>query len=183
MVTMTTLNAITFWLSLLKYISSYPLSVWIWFPYSRRRSRIADRKKFCDRLRWSCDRDHRRSQPSPAIVCDQLRLSDHMETKVLRSAIETYPIIFWIPTHDSTLLINKARIFVCSNRLFLLYMTSIEQGNVSNEAFMEEVVRYECVYHRNNKDFKNKNKKANCWEKSGRNLIYRRQRRRSNSAT
>ena len=49
---------------------------------------------------------------SPAIVCDQLRLCDHMETKVLRSAIETYPIVICIPTHDSTLLSNKARIFV-----------------------------------------------------------------------
>ena len=32
---------------------------------------------------------------------------------------------------------------------------------------MEEVVRYKCVYHRNSKDFKDKNKKANCWEKIG----------------
>jgi len=30
---------------------------------------------------------------------------------------------------------------------------------------MEEVARYECVYHRSNKDFKDKNKKADCWEK------------------
>ena len=29
---------------------------------------------------------------------------------------------------------------------------------------MEEAARYECVYHRNSKDFKNKNRKANCWE-------------------
>ena len=43
-----------------------------------------------------------------AIVCDRLRSCDHMETKVLRSAIETYPIIFLILTHDSTLLSRKA---------------------------------------------------------------------------
>ena len=49
---------------------------------------------------------------------------------------------------------------------------------------MEEVARYEPVYHCNSKDFKDKNKKAKCWgKKSGRNLIYRRWRRRSNSAT
>ena len=30
---------------------------------------------------------------------------------------------------------------------------------------MEEVARYECVYHRNSKDFKDKNKKANFWDK------------------
>ena len=85
-----------------------------------------------------------------------------METKVLRSAIQTYPIIFWIPTHDSTLLSNKARMFACSNRLFVVDMAGVEQGNVSSEEFMEEVARYECVYHRNSKDFKDKNKKANC---------------------
>ena len=31
---------------------------------------------------------------------------------------------------------------------------------VSNEEFMEEVARYEYVYHRNSKDFKDKNKRA-----------------------
>ena len=46
-------------------------------------------------------------------------------------------------------------------------MAGVEQGNVSNEEFMEEVARYECVYHRNSKDFKDKNKKANCWKKIG----------------
>ena len=149
---------------------------------------------FCDRLR-SCDRDRRRSQTieedrtmfyllrSSAIVCDQLRLCDHMETKVLRSAIETYPIVICIPTDDSTLLSKKARIFVYSNRLFVVNMAGVEQGSVSNEEFMEEVARYECVYHRNSKGFKDRNKKANCWEKSVRNLIYLRRRRRSNSAT
>jgi len=32
---------------------------------------------------------------------------------------------------------------------------------------MEEVARYECVYHRSSKDFKDKNKKANCWKEIG----------------
>ena len=32
---------------------------------------------------------------------------------------------------------------------------------------MEEFARYECVYHRNSKDFKDKNKKAKCWGKIG----------------
>ena len=32
---------------------------------------------------------------------------------------------------------------------------------------MEEVARYHWVYHRNSKDFKDKNEKANCWEKIG----------------
>ena len=39
---------------------------------------------------------------SSAIICDQLRLFDHLETKVLRSAIETHPIIFRVLSHDST---------------------------------------------------------------------------------
>ena len=42
-------------------------------------------------------------------------------------------------------------------------MAEIE--HVSNEEFMEEVASYECVYHRKSKDFKDKNKKANCWDK------------------
>ena len=46
-------------------------------------------------------------------------------------------------------------------------MAGVEQGNVSKEKFTEEVARYECVYHRKSKEFKNKNKKANCWEKIG----------------
>ena len=46
-------------------------------------------------------------------------------------------------------------------------MAGVEQGNVSNEESMEEIARYECVYHRNSKDFKDKNKKANCWKKIG----------------
>ena len=90
-----------------------------------------------------------------------------METKVLRSAIETYPIVICIPTDDSTLLSNKARIFVCSNRLFVINMAGVEQGSVSNEEFMKEVARYECVYDRNSKEFKDRNKKANCWVKIG----------------
>ena len=43
-------------------------------------------------------------------------------------------------------------------------MAGVEQGNASKEEFMEEVARYECFYHRNSKDIKDKNKKANCWE-------------------
>ena len=78
---------------------------------------------------------------SSAIVCDQLRLCDHMETKVLRSAIETYPIVICIPTHHSTLFSNKARIFVCSNRLFVVNMAGVEQGSVSNEEFMRIFMR------------------------------------------
>ena len=62
--------------------------------------------------------------------------------------------------------------FDCSNGLrsnthFVVIMAEIEHVNVSNEAFMEEVPRYECVYHRNSKDFKDKHKKANCWDKIG----------------
>ena len=62
--------------------------------------------------------------------------------------------------------------FDCSNGLrsnthFVVIMAEIEHVNDSNEAFMEEVARYECVYHRNSKDFKDKHKKANCWDKIG----------------
>ena len=33
-------------------------------------------------------------------------------------------------------------------------MAGIEYGNDTNEEFMEEVARYEYVYNRNSKDFK-----------------------------
>ena len=46
-------------------------------------------------------------------------------------------------------------------------MAGAEQGNVSNEKIMEEFARYQCVYYRNSKDFKDKSKKTNCWEKIG----------------
>ena len=46
-------------------------------------------------------------------------------------------------------------------------MAGVEQGNVSKEKFMEEVAQYQCVYRRNSKYFKDKNKKANYWEKIG----------------
>ena len=46
-------------------------------------------------------------------------------------------------------------------------MAGIEHGNVTNEEFMEEVARNDCVYNCNSKDFKDKNKKANSWEKIG----------------
>ena len=46
-------------------------------------------------------------------------------------------------------------------------MAGIEHGKVTNEEFMEKVARYECVYKRNSKNFKDKNKKANSWEKNG----------------
>ena len=44
-------------------------------------------------------------------------------------------------------------------------MAGVELGNVTNEEFMEEVARYEFVYNQNRKNFKDKNKKANSWEK------------------
>lgn len=45
--------------------------------------------------------------------------------------------------------------------------TLIEHGNLTNDEFMEEVARYERVYNRNSRDFKDINKKANSWEKIG----------------
>ena len=51
-------------------------------------------------------------------------------------------------------------------------MAGIEHGNANatNEEFMEEVARYECVYNRNSKNFKDKNKKANSWENNRREI-------------
>ena len=98
------------------------------FSYDRRPSQVADRRKFCDRLRsygntllrsfailrwWS-----QKIVPC-SISFDRFRSCDHMETKVLRSAIETYPIILLILTVYSKLQSHKARMFVSINaRLF-----------------------------------------------------------------
>ena len=79
-----------------------------------------------------------------------------METKVLRSAIEMYNIIFLILTDDSTLLSHKARMFDYSNDHLLYSWLAL---NI--------VARYECVYNRNSKNFKDKHKKSNSWEKVG----------------
>ena len=38
-------------------------------------------------------------------------------------------------------------------------MAGVEQDNFNNEEFTEEAARYECVYHRNSKDFKDKKKR------------------------
>ena len=39
-------------------------------------------------------------------------------------------------------------------------MVGIEHGNVTNEEFMERAARYEYVYNRNSKNFKDKNTRA-----------------------
>ena len=43
----------------------------------------------------------------------------------------------------------------------------MNQFLISNEEFMQELARYECVYDRHRNDFKDKNKKPNYWEKIG----------------
>ena len=57
--------------------------------------------------------------------------------------------------------------FFATKQPLICCKRGVEQGNVSNEKFMEEVARYHWVYHRNSKDFKDKNEKVNCWEKIG----------------
>ena len=39
-------------------------------------------------------------------------------------------------------------------------MAGVEQDNFKKEEFTEEAARYECVCHRDSKDFKDTNKKA-----------------------
>ena len=121
---------------------------------------------FCDRLR-SCDRDRRLSQKIEpcSIFCDRLRSSAIVCDPAiiwkpkfcdLRSAIEMYPIIFLILTVNSTLLSHKGRMFVYGNAHLLLTWLALNT-----------VARYECVYNRNSKNFKDKHKKSNIWGKIG----------------
>ena len=103
-----------------------------------------------------------------AIICDPLR-----SIAIVRSyGNQSFAIRDPNASHNisSSLPRFNTRVFNCRNDLrsnthFLVIMVEIE--HVSNEEFMEEVASYECVYHRNNKDFKEKNKKANCWDKTG----------------
>ena len=46
-------------------------------------------------------------------------------------------------------------------------MAGVKQGNVCNEEFMEEVARYECVYHRNSKDLKTRTKRLTAEKNRG----------------
>ena len=90
----------------------------------------------CDRLR------------STAINCDQLRSCDHMETKVLRSAIEIYPIICRI--------LRKQGSSVCLNRHDAAMR---EDGSVSKETgygsscpvFAIKTVNVQRIYKRRNR--------------------------------
>ena len=114
-----------------------------------------------------CDRDRRRSQTiakdrtmfyllrSSAIVCDPAIIWKPKFCD-LRSAIEMYPVIFLILTDDSTFLSHKARMFDYSNAYLLETWLAL---NI--------VARYDCVYNRNSKNFKDKHKKSNSWEKVG----------------
>ena len=135
-----------------------------------------DRRKFCDRLRsyWkhtsaissAIHRDRRRLQKIEpcSVFCDRLRSYENQSSATRDRNV----------SHN---IFNSGRWFNASKpqsphvrlrrRSFVLSMACIEYGNVTNDEFMEEVARYECVYNRNSKNFKDKNKKANSWEKIG----------------
>ena len=106
-----------------------------WFPYDRRRSRIADRRSqkvlrssaiiwkhtsviACDPAIVMAD-DRRRSQKIEpcSIFCDRLRSSAIVcdPAIIWKPKFEMYPIIFLILTDDSTFLSHKARMFDYSN--------------------------------------------------------------------
>ena len=98
---------------------------------------------------------------SSAIVCDHLRSFAILQSYGnQRSAIcdrnVSHNIFNSDRTGDSTLLSHKARMFVYSNAHLLLTWLAL---NI--------VARYECVYNRNTKNFKDKHKKSNGWEKIG----------------
>ena len=83
-----------------------------------------------------------------------------METKVLRSATESYPIIFLILADDSTLLSHKARMFVSNNaHLFetwlALNMVTLITRNLRRK------LRGMSAFTTVSKNFKDKNKEAN----------------------
>ena len=88
---------------------------------------------------------------SSAIVCDPAIIK-----KPTFCALRSKCIIFLILTDNSTLLSHKAQMFVYNNARLLWTWLAL---NV--------VAQYECVYSRNSKNFKDKHKKSNSWEKIG----------------
>ena len=150
-----------------------------------RKSQIAIRSAIvCDHMEtYFCDRlrSRRRSQTiaedrtmfyllrSSAIPCDQLRLCDHMETKVLRSAIETHPIILRVLSHDSTL--------VCSI-VGTVYVATIISLNLWRKLLVMNVFTIAAA-----KILKTRTKRPTVGTKSGRSFIYRAGKQRPNFAT
>ena len=96
---------------------------------------------------------------SSAIVCDCLRSYGNQSSAICDRNVSHN--IF-----NSDPRFNASKPQSPNVRTFVYNMADVEHGNVTNEEFMEEVVRYECVYNRNSKDFKDKNKKNNSWQKS-----------------
>ena len=97
---------------------------------------------------------------SSAIVCHHLRSFAILRSYENQSSAicdrNVSHNIFLILTDYSTLLSHKARMFVYSNAHLLLTWPAL---NI--------VARYECVYDRNSKNFKDNHKKPNSWEKIG----------------
>ena len=84
-----------------------------------------------------------------------------METEVLRSAIEMYPIIFLILTDDSTFLSHKARMFDYNNAHLLETWLAL---NI--------VARYELFATVTVRISKTNSKSLTVGKKSARNLIF-----------
>ena len=104
------------------------------------------------------------------LISDRSVWHNGKQPKILQSAIETYAIIFLILTDDSTLLSHKTRMFTLICFKHGWHWT--RHDNITDEKFMEEVARYECVYNRNSKNFKGEKKRLTVRKKSARYLIY-----------
>ena len=125
-----------------------------------RGSRIADRKKFCDRLR------------SSAIVCDQLRSCDDLETKVLRFRPMIQRFLATKPECSLVATVYLLQTWLALNKVTLV-ARNLWRKLRDMSAFTTVTVKIS----------KTKTKRLTAGKKSGRNLIYQRQRQGSNSAT
>ena len=103
---------------------------------------IADGKTFCDRMETEC--------------CDRLRSvvfvkSYHCKPKICDCSV----------THNTRNSIPWFNAPVCMSQYFVAKNMAGFEHNVSNEDFLEEFARDECLHNRNSKDFKDRNKNAN----------------------
>ena len=123
---------------------------------------------FCDRLRSYRNTLLRSSATvfyllrSSAINCDR--------AIIWKPKIETYPIIFWIPTHDSTLSSNKATAYLKTWPA----LSKVTLMTFNNEQFIEEV---NMRTFNTAKISKTKTKRLTDVKKSWRYLIHRRRTR------
>ena len=98
-----------------------------------------------------------------AIVCDRVR---SFVNKVLRSSDRNVSLNAMVSQRAA---LQAARYH--DNHLSITFYTCVSfgkmEGEIDTEQFMEEIRKYDCLFNRFSKEFKDKFKKINAWSKVG----------------